>query len=119
VTKKKCYAINNFFQLVKLIKEKKNKQKIIIIYIENYLVDGLGINWLKTLINLTKKKFSSVSIKFYIDSGKNSGLSLLLLNEDIDYLKLKSNKNILNKINSISKKNKVVLNPKFIVEKVF
>ena len=35
---------------------------------------------------MTKKKFSGVSIKFYIDSGKNSGLSLLLLNEDIDYL---------------------------------
>ena len=42
----------------------------------------------------------------------------MLLKENINYLKLKSNKIILGKINSISKKNKVVLNPNFVVEKV-
>ena len=118
MSKKKCFSINNFFQLEKLIEEKKNKQKIIIIYIANYLVTGFGLEWLRTFINLTKKKYKNINIKFYIDSGYNSGLSVMLLKENINYLKLKSNKTILGKINSISKKNKVVLNPNFVVEKV-
>tara|TARA_E500000331_G_C17059847_1_gene627707 strand:+ start:291 stop:650 length:360 start_codon:yes stop_codon:yes gene_type:complete len=118
VPKKKCFSINNFFQLEKLIEEKKNKQKIIIIYFANYLVTGFGLEWLRTFINLTKKKYKNNNIKFYIDSGNNSGLSVMLLKENINYLKLKSNKTILGKINSISKKNKVVLNPNFVVEKV-
>ena len=118
MSKKKCFSINNFFQLEKLIEEKKNKQKIIIIYFANYLVTGFGLEWLRTFINLTKKKYKNINIKFYIDSGNNSGLSVILLKENINYLKLKSNKIILGKINSISKKNKVVLNPNFVVEKV-
>ncbi|MDC3132069.1 hypothetical protein OA492_04045 [Pelagibacteraceae bacterium] len=115
---KKCFSINNFLQLEKLIEQEKNKQKIIIIFIADYLVTGFGIEWLRTIINLTKKKYKQINIKFYIDSGSNSGLSVMLLKENINYLKLKSNKTILGKINSISKKNKVVLNPKFVVEKV-
>ena len=118
MAKKKCFSINNFFQLEKLIEEKKNKQKIIIIYIANYLVTGFGLEWLRAFIHLTKKRHKKINIKFYIDSGKNSGLSVMLLKENINYLKLKSNKTILGKINLISKKNKVVLNPNFVVEKV-
>ncbi len=116
--KRKCFSINNFFQLEKLIEEKKNKQKIIIIFIADNLVSGFGLEWLRTFIILTKNKYKNINIKFYIDSGSNSGLSVMLLKENINYLKLRSNKTILGKINSISKKNKVVLNPNFIVEEV-
>ena len=41
------------------------------------------------------------------------GLSILIMRENIDYLKIKTNKEILKKINQIAKKNKVVLNPNF------
>ena len=54
-------------------------------------------------------------LKFYIDSGNDYGFSILIIKENIDYLKLRSNKIILSKIKQIAKKNKVLLNPNFSV----
>ena len=79
MTIKRCFSIKTYFEFEKLIKFKKNKKKILIIFLENYL----------------------------------HGLSILILKENIDYIKLKSNKVVLNKINQIAKKNKVLMNPDF------
>ena len=111
--KKKCFSINTLFQLDKLLKFKSNKKKILVIFIKNYLIRGFGVDWLNTFINLVKKNYSQYNIKFYVDAGNDYGLSVLILRENIDYLKLRSNKIILSKINQIAKKNKVVLNPTF------
>ena len=62
---------------------------------------------------MVKKNYSQQNIKFFVDAGNDYGLSILMLRENIDYLKLRSNKIILNKINQIAKKNKVLLNPNF------
>ena len=112
---KNCVTINTYFELIKLIKLKKNKKKILIIYIKNYLIKGFGIEWLNKFIKIVKKKHKQYNIKFYVDSGNDHGLSILLLREEIKYLKLKSNKTILSKISQIAKKNKVILNPNFSV----
>ena len=66
MSKKKCFSINNFFQLEKLIEEKKNKQKVIILYIANYLVTGFGLEWLRTFINLTKDKYKNINNYIYL-----------------------------------------------------
>ena len=111
--KKRCFATNNYFQLEELIQYKTNKRKILIIYIRNYLIVGFGIDWLKMFIKMVKKKYSKQNIKFFVDAGNDHGLSILLLRENIDYLKLRSNKIIFKKINQLAKKNKVLLNPNF------
>ncbi len=111
--KKKCFSINTLNQVEELIKLKNDKRIKLIIFIKNYLVKGFGIEWLNTIIKLIKKKYSQYNIKFYVDAGDDHGLSILILRENIDYLKLKSNKIILIKIKQIAKKNKVLLNPKF------
>ena len=105
MTIKRCFSIKTYFEFEKLIKFKKNKKKILIIFLENYLVVGLGIDWIKAIIKLIKKNYSEYNIKFFIDSGNDHGLSILILKENIDYIKLKSNKVILKKINQIAKKN--------------
>ena len=108
---KNCVSINTYLELIKLIKLKKNKKKILIIYIKNYLIKGFGIEWLNKFIKIVKTKHKHYNIKFYVDSGNDHGLSILLLRENINYLKLNSNKTILSKISQIAKKNKVILNP--------
>ncbi len=110
---RRCFSINTYLQLEELIKLKSNKRKILIIFIKNYLIKGFGINWLNTFIQMVKKNYSQQNIKFFVDAGNDYGLSILMLRENIDYLKLRSNKIILNKINQIAKKNKVLLNPNF------
>ena len=113
MTIKRCFSIKTYFEFEKLIKFKKNKKKILIIFLENYLVVGLGIDWIKAIIKLIKKNYSEYNIKFFLDTGNDHGLSILICKENIDYIKLKSNKVVLNKINQIAKKNKVLMNPDF------
>jgi hypothetical protein len=113
VVKKICFSINTYIQFEELIKVRNNKKKSLIIFIKNYLVKGFGLDWLRCLIELIKKNYSGQNIKFYVDAGNDHGLSILILRENIDYLKLKSNEVILDKINQIAKKNKVLLNPDF------
>ena len=113
MSKKNCFSINTYFQLEELIKLKVNKRKILVIFIKNYLVKGFGIDWVKTIIRLVKQNYSEQNIKFFVDAGNDYGLSIMILRQNIDYLKLRSNKIILNKINQIAKKNNFLLNPAF------
>ena len=115
---KRCFSISTYSQFEKLIHLKKNKRKILVIFIKYNLINGFGIDWLNAFIKLIKKNYSDQNIKFYVDSGNNYGLSILISRENIQYLKLKSNKTILEKINQIAKKNKVLLNPNFNVVEV-
>ena len=112
MNKLNCYEIISYDQFTEIIK-KKDKRKIFIIYIKNYLIKGLGINWLRVFIKLINTKYKNYNIKFYIDSGTDYGLSILIMKENIHYLKIKTNKIILEKIKQIAKKNKVLLNPNF------
>ena len=111
--KKICFAVSTLTQIENLIEFRKSKFKTSIIFIKYFLIKGFGIEWLRTLINQIKNQYKTHNIKFFVDSGYDQGLSILLTHENIDYLKLKNNKIILNKINQIAKKNKVLLNPTF------
>ena len=113
MTVRKTYSVNTYLQFEELIKNKRNKKKCIVIFIKNYLVKGFGVEWLSEFIRVIKNNYSDYNIKFYVDAGYDHGLSLLMLNKNIDYIKLKSNSIILKKISSIAKKNKVSLNPDF------
>ena len=110
---KKCFAISTCAEVEEIIKVKIKKKDTLIIFIKNYLITGFGIEWLRSFIQIIRKKYNKYNIKFYVDGGTDYGLSILILEEDIDYLKLRSNKVILDKINQIAKKNKVLLNPGF------
>ncbi len=110
---KKCFAVNSYYEFELFIEKKKLKDEIIVVYIKYYLIKGLGINWLNDLITQIKKNYKKLSIKFFIDSGNDYGLSIQIIRENVDYLKLSSNESILSKISQIAKKNKVLLNPNF------
>ena len=111
--KKICFAVSTLTQIESLIEIRRLKFKTSIIFVKYFLIKGFGIEWLRTLINHTKNKYKTHKIKFFVDSGYDQGLSILLTHENIDYLKLKNSKTVLKKINQIAKKNKVLLNPTF------
>ena len=111
--KKICFAVSTLTQIESLIQFRKSKFKTSVILIKYFLIKGFGVEWLRSLINYINKKYKTHNIKFFVDSGYDQGLSILLTQENIDYIKLKNDKIILNKINQIAKKNKVLLNPTF------
>ena len=111
--KKICFAVSTLTQIENLIEFRKSKFKTSIIFIKYFLIKGFGIEWLRTLINHIKNEYKSHNIKFFVDSGFDQGLGILLTHENIDYLKLKNNKIDINKINQNAKEKKVLLNPNF------
>ena len=116
--KDRCFSINSYFEIEDIIKNNQKKSKTIILFIKNYLIKGFGVDWLKELIDKINKSYLKHNIKIYVDCGYDYGLSILVMNQKIHYLKLKSNKIILSKIRQIAKKNKVLLNPDFNVVEV-
>ena len=111
--KKICFAVSTLTQIESLIEFRRSKFKTSIVLIKYFLIKGFGVEWLRSLINYLNKKYKTHNIKFFVDSGYDQGLSILLTHENVDYIKLKNNKIVLNKINQIAKKNKVLLNPTF------
>ena len=103
MTKTKCYAITSFDQINEIIKNRKNNKKITIIYLKYSIIDGFGIDWLETLLKIYKSKSRKNFIRIYIDCNNNFGLSIMIMKKGIDYIKLKSNPIILNKVNQIAK----------------
>ena len=108
-----CFSINTFEQAKKVIQESKKINTKPVLFISYYIISGFGIEWLRSLQLLLKKIIFKNSYKFYVDANYDYGLSIDLIKLKVDYIKLKSNPLILNKINQIAKKNKVLLNPSF------
>tara|TARA_Y100001960_G_C14383233_1_gene684924 strand:+ start:285 stop:689 length:405 start_codon:yes stop_codon:yes gene_type:complete len=111
--KKVCFSINTLKQANELIQELKNHKKNPIIYINNYLVIRLGLDWLIIFRDSLIKKFGISAFKFYVNAGYDYGLCVLLIKNKFQFIKIKSNKSILKKIKQIADKNKVLLNPSF------
>ena len=107
------FSINTYNQAKEVIKTTKNYKIKPVLHIKHYLIKGFGIDWLINLKNLLSRDFTPNSFKFYVDARNDYGLSLLLANNRIDFIKLKSNYIILKKIRQICKKNRVLLNPSF------
>ena len=111
--KDNCFAVNTFAEAKKIIEEsKKNKIKPTI-FIRYYLVSGFGVEWIRTLKLQLLKLFKNNSYNLYVDANNDYGLAIELIRIKIQYIKLKCNPIIIEKINQIAKKNNVLLNPTF------
>tara|TARA_Y100001970_G_scaffold249872_1_gene320926 strand:- start:193 stop:600 length:408 start_codon:yes stop_codon:yes gene_type:complete len=110
---KKIFIINSYYQAFKTIRI-CNKNKIYpIIFVKYNSINNFGINWLKEMKILLDQEFSKNKYSIYVDCKKNYGLFILLIQENIDYLKIKANGKTLKSLKQIAKKNKVLLNPNF------
>ena len=111
--KQLSFSINTYNQAKNVIKELRKFKVIPILHIKNYTIKRFGIDWLISLKDLLENDFPSKSFKFFVDSKFDYSLSINLANNSIDFIKLRSNQNILKKIRQICKKNRVLLNPSF------
>ena len=113
--KKPCFAINSYNQAVEIITISKKNKIMPILFIKYYLINGLGIDWLKELINMLQDKFKSKDFKTYVDAKKNYGLFISLVEQKINFISIQANQETLKRLKQIAKLNKVLINPTFSV----
>ena len=110
-----CFSFTNYNHTAEIIKTCNNKNIKPVLFINNKLISDLGIEWLNSLdvILNTQKKLKNY--KLYVDVKKNYGLFISLVEKKIDYIKIETSKENIDKIKEIAKLNKVLINPRFSV----
>ncbi len=111
--KQVAFTINTFEQAKNIIAEAKIYKIIPILHFKNYILKGFGSEFIIRFRSMLISKFGRLSFKLFVDCGNDSSLSINMATTRIEYIQLRDNSIILNKINNICKKNKVLLNPSF------
>ena len=107
-----CFSINSYDQAIEVLKICKKNKICPILHIKYFLINGFGIEWLISIQKLLKKKFSS-NFKLYVDSKKNYGLFIHLVEIKVNYIKIEADKETMKKLKEIAKIEKVSVNPNF------
>jgi len=110
-----CFKVNTIHQALKILFICKNNKIVPIFFIQFYIINGFGTDWIIEFRNLLLKKFSKNTFKIFIDCKESYGLFINLVRHKIDYLKVNGDKNTLLKLFQIAKKNKISINPKITV----
>ena len=110
---KYCFTINNYFQAVEIIKISKINKIVLILFINYFLAERLGVDWIHELHRILQAEFQSKDFKLYVDAKKNYGLFINLIEKKINYIKIQADNKTLTRLNQIAKLNKVLINPSF------
>ena len=110
-----CFKVNTVYQACKIILICQNNKIIPIFFIQFYIINGFGPDWIIEFRNLLLKKFKKNSFKLFVDCKRNYGLFIYLVSHKIDYLKVNGDKNILFRLKQIANKNKISINPKIAI----
>ena len=113
--KKYCFTANSYNQAVEIISISKKNKIVPILLIKYYLISGLSISWLSELKSMLENKFKPRDFKIFVEVKKNYGLFISLVEEKINYIAVKGNKNSIERLTQIAKLNKVLINPSFSV----
>ena len=115
ILKSYCFSFTNYNHTVEIIKNCNNTNLKPVLFINNKLISGLGVDWLNSLRTMLNTQKKLKNFKLYVDVKKNYGLFISLVEKRIDYIKIETSKENINKIKEIAKLNKVLINPRFSV----
>ena len=110
-----CFKVNTIHQALKILSICHKNKIIPIFFIQFYIINGFGPNWIIEFRNLLLKKFSKNTFKLFVDCRINYGLFINLVHNKIDYLKVSGNKETLLRLTQIAEKNKISINPQITV----
>ena len=110
-----CFKVNTVNQACKIISICQNNKIIPIFFIQFYIINGFGPDWIIEFRNLLLQKFSKNTFKLFVDCRINFGLFINLVHNKIDYLKVSGDKDTLLRLTQIAKKNKISINPQITI----
>ncbi len=108
-----AFTINTLEQAENVILESNIYNIKPVLHFKKYFLVGFGPDFVLTFKKMLISKFGSSSFKLFVDCGIDYSLSINMASNKIEYIKLKGNSIILNKIKNITNKNRVLLNPSF------
>ena len=115
ILKSYCFSFTNYNHSAEIIKNCNNTNLKPVLFINNKLISGLGVDWLNSLRTMLNTQKKLKNFKLYVDVKKNYGLFISLVEKRIDYIKIETSKENISKIKEIAKLNKVLINPRFSV----
>ena len=110
-----CFSFKSYDQILEILRICKQNKIKPIFFVSYHLINGLGVDWLIELKNMLINQFNKNDYKFYVDSKRNYGLFIDLVETKVEFIKIKANEELCKKLKQIAKKNKVVINPSFSV----
>lgn len=111
--KLEVFTVNTLSQAEIIIFEAKMHKIRPIIHFKYYIIKGFGSEFILYFQKMLISKFGKSSFKFFVDCGNDSSLAVNMASKKIEYIKLRGNSIILEKIKYITDKNRVLLNPSF------
>ena len=108
-----AFTINTLDEAERIILGSKTYKIKPILHLKKYFLLGFGAEFILTFQNLLISKYGKSSFKLFVDCGFDQSLAIKMAIEKINFIKLKTNSIILSKINNITYKNRVLLNPYF------
>ena len=111
--KLEVFTVNTLAQAEIIIFEAKIHKIRPIFHFKYYILKGFGSEYILNFQNMLMSKFGKSSFKFFVDCGFDSSLGVKMASKKIEYIKLRGNSVILEKIKNITDKNRVLLNPSF------
>ena len=108
-----CFSVSSLKQSLRIIRICKTKDINPIFFIDFYIINRFGIDWLIEYRSLIKEQLKKNQFKIYVNCNKNYGLFISLVKHNFDYLKIKGDKETLFRLKDIANKNKITVNPKF------
>ena len=113
ILKKYCFKIHSYKQAINAIQICKKEKIYPILFIEYKIISKFGMDWLVELIKLIVNDPKINNFKVFVDSKKNYGLFIDLVQKKINYIKIDANRIMYEKLSKIAKLNKVLINPPF------
>ncbi len=108
-----AFTVNSLEKADQIIFYSKFYNVAPILHFKYYILKGFGSEFIISFRDLLIAKYDNLSFNFYVDCGSDRGLALNMIQNNIEYIKLRGSSIILKKINIITNKNKVLLNPSF------
>ena len=113
IKKLNAFTINTLSQAEEIITEGQNHNIKPILHFKNYILKGLGLDFILIFQKTLKSKFGNSTFKMFVDCGFDSAKSIDMATNKINFIKLRGNSIVLKKVNDIARKNRVLLNPSF------
>ena len=115
VHNKNGFYVYSYYQAREVVLICKKFKIIPYIVFNYYLINNLGINWIKEIRKLLDKEFDKKQFQIVLDCQKNPALAIMCISYGFFFLKFEGNEILIKNIKTIKNKNSLKINPKITI----